>query len=85
MNIYGPFRIDGFKNSESSETVYILTMMDIYSRYNKLHFFEKMRTQDVIDAFNDWESTFGPPKYAIFDNEKHFDNTIFWDFCLQER
>lgn len=39
MDIFRPFRLDGYKNSCGGETGNILSIIGIYSRYTKLYFF----------------------------------------------
>lgn len=74
MDIYGSFETSDSKNGDVNDKGYILSITDVYSRYTKIYFFKQIKTQNIIDALNGWNSIFNTPRIAISDNGKQFDN-----------
>lgn len=57
-----------FKTDCQKGSFYILVVMDIFSRFIKTHFFESIRTKDIISALKlSWLSKYPHPKELLSD------------------
>lgn len=83
-DIYGPFNIRDFKNDCVKEMGHILSITDIYTRYTRLYFFERITSNDVIQSLESWIAEFCPPSYVISDNGKQYDNKNMSEFLKTE-
>ncbi|KAF9761440.1 hypothetical protein NGRA_2646 [Nosema granulosis] len=73
-DIYGPFPITDFKSENLRETGYILTITDVFTRYTKLHFSERINADIVIKELESWCANFSKPEIMISDNGKQYVN-----------
>ncbi|EQB61813.1 pol polyprotein, partial [Vairimorpha apis BRL 01] len=76
MDIYGSFETSDSKNGDVNDKGYILSITDVYSRYTKIYFFKQIKTQNIIDALNGWNSIFNTPRIAISDNGKYSNDIL---------
>ncbi|KAF9758198.1 hypothetical protein NGRA_3251 [Nosema granulosis] len=76
-DIYGPFPMSDYKTNSLRETGYILTVTDIFTRFTKLYFSERIDAGFVKKSIKIWFSKYGKPKSLISDNERQYINQIF--------
>ena len=79
-DIYGPFKLKDYDSNSLRETGYILSITDIYTRFSKLYFLEKISSNNVLEKIKTWFNKFTKPKYIISDNGKQFRNKKMKDF-----
>jgi len=62
--------------------LYILVMMDRYSKLCRLAAMTNVRAETIARAFvEEWAFTYGPPKTLLSDNGKQFISKLFQDSC----
>ena len=59
---------------------YMVTMIDRFSHYCMIVPVADIRTITILQAYEDWISIFGPPKYLLSDNGSQFLSNIFRHF-----
>ena len=61
---------------------YILSIIDVFSRYSKLIPLRVTDTETIIKALmKDWISVFGFPETIVSDNASNLNGKLFQDFC----
>lgn len=81
-DIFGPFEVAGDDKSSHYETTkgYFLTITDIYSRYTRIEFLQKITGKDLVQTFTNWIDENEKPKSIICDNGKQYTSKIFNSF-----
>ena len=83
-DIFGPFELEGFGGEYVSNKGYLLTITDVYSRYTKVYFNEKIRSQEIISCLENWILNLGRPRKVISDNGPQYISRTLKRFTNQQ-
>ncbi|KAF9760824.1 Transposon Tf2-6 polyprotein [Nosema granulosis] len=85
-DIFGPFEIAEYDESLQSvkEKGFFITITDVYSRFTKVKFLEKITAKDIIEVFKQWIKTYGEAKTVITDNGKQYASKEFKSFLSRQ-
>lgn len=67
MDILGPF----------NNNVYVLNIVDVFSRHLQLYPLERIRANDVVEALFHYINIFGRPRCIHTDNGSQFTSVVF--------
>lgn len=70
MDILGPFQ----------NNIYVLNIVDVFSRHLQLYPLERIRANDVVEALFHYINIFGRPHHILTDNGTQFTSAVFTQF-----
>lgn len=71
-DIYGPIAGDTFKGIDGGSKIYIITYIDLCTRWAEAFYIRNIGSSSVIKALKKWISKHGSPEYLISDNGRQF-------------
>ncbi|WUR04689.1 pol polyprotein [Vairimorpha necatrix] len=83
-DIYGPFSLEEFEGAYYSTKGFILTITDVFSRYTKIFFNEKIRSQEVIECLEVWQEHFTKPKKVVSDNGTKYTSHLVKNYLQKQ-
>ncbi|WUR03048.1 DDI1-like protein [Vairimorpha necatrix] len=83
-DIYGPFSLEEFEGTYYSTKGFILTITDVFSRYTKIFFNEKIRSQEVIECLEVWQEHFTKPKKVVSDNGTQYTSHLVKNYLQKQ-
>ncbi|KAF9761964.1 hypothetical protein NGRA_2302 [Nosema granulosis] len=83
-DIYGSFPISDYKTNCLRETGYILTVTDIFTRFTKLFFSERIDARFIKKSLETWFTKHGKPKVLISDNGRQYINQILKNYLHEK-
>lgn len=84
-DIVGPYNTQDFLCEEFKEKFYIVTFIDIFSRWTEVDILFNIRSSDIINSFqNKWISKNGKPRHFHTDQGRQYISQTFGNFCLAE-
>ena len=85
VDICGPFNKEPLPSEEKGEKFYVLTIMDIYTRWPEIHLLPDVQAKTVAESFEiEWLRRYPNPSYVLTDNGTQFISSTFGNL-LQSR
>lgn len=80
IDIYGPINLNKVK--EHSGKAYVLTIIDLGTRWTEFVYLKSIDSKNVIEVLKEtWIKRHGPPKTILTDNGRQFISDSFEEFC----
>ncbi|KRH92392.1 transposable element, partial [Pseudoloma neurophilia] len=85
MDIFGPIDVQYFKTQSEKTKVWVLTIVDLCTRYTRIIPLWDTASIKIIQALkNNWLSLYKNPIICVTDNGSSFTSKEFKDFCRKQ-
>ena len=71
-DITGPFETTDYESEFTNSKFYVLTIIDVYSRFTLIFMIEQITADAVVRCFQKWINRFGTPQKIMSDNGRQY-------------